>query len=212
MSPKEEVIKKLAFLLEEQRRKERFQEKARKYEKVKDILVYLAFFGTCIFAPKAAKIFTPFLRNKDYSSWKSFNLGYLRWTLNRLSKQKMVEVRETGGGRIVIITEKGRKKIFEYALNDLKISKLHKWDGRWRIVLYDISSRKKLITERIRKNLTNLGFIMIQESAYIIPYPCEREIELLKSFYALNQEIKLITACKIEDEELYKVYFGLNSS
>lgn len=212
MSPKEYPIKILAFLLEEQRRKERSQEKAKDYEKVKNILIYLAFFGTCIFAPKAIKIFKPIIKNPDYSSWKSFNLRYLKWTLNRLSKQKMVEVGEENGEKIVTITEKGMKNIFKYALNDLKIPKLNKWDGKWRLVLYDISARKRLSTEQIRKNLLRLGFIMIQESVYIFPYPCEREIELLRTYYALNREIKVITASKIEDEESYKTYFGLDKS
>ncbi|MBI3384787.1 CRISPR-associated endonuclease Cas2 [Candidatus Gottesmanbacteria bacterium] len=197
-------------MLEEQRRKEDFRDKAKNYEKVKNILIYLAFFGACIFAPKAVKIFKPILKDKDYSSWKSFNLRYLKWTLSRLSKQKMVDIKEENGDKVVIITEKGKKNIFKYALNDLKIPKLIKWDGKWRIVLYDIATRKRLSTERIRNNLLHLGFIMIQESVYIFPYPCEREIELLRTYYALNQEIKLITACKIEDEESYKTYFGLD--
>ncbi len=212
MSPKEDAIKTLAFLLEEQRRKERSQDKAKNYERVRNILIYLAFFGACIFAPKAVQIFKPILINKDYSSWKSFNLRYLKWTLNRLSKQKMVDIKEENGDKVVIITEKGKKNIFKYALNDLEIPKLSKWDGKWRLVVYDISTRKRLLTEQIRKNLLRLGFIMIQESVYIFPYPCEREIELLRTYYALNKEIKLITACKIEDEESYKTYFGLDRS
>src|SRR3989338_9675388 len=106
MSPKEDATKTLAFLLEEQRRKERFYDKTKNYERVKDILIYLTFFGTCIFAPKAIKIFRPILKDKDYSSWKSFNLRYLKWTLNRLSKQKMVDIREENGDKVVIITQK----------------------------------------------------------------------------------------------------------
>ena len=209
MSPQEDVIKELAFLLEEQRKKERSDEKAKSYAKVKDILIYLAFFGTCFFAPNAVKIFKPLLVNKEYNSWKPFNTRYLKWTLSRLSKEKMIDVKETDGGRIVTITKKGKKKILRYALSDLKIAKLPNWDGKWRIVLYDISSRKKVITENIRNDLLRLGFLMIQESVYIIPYPCSREIGLLKSFYALNQEVKLITACRIDDEEAYKTYFDL---
>lgn len=210
MSPQEDTIKILAGLLEEKRKNERREEQNKKYEKVKDVLLFIAFFGTCVFAPKTTEIFRPLIKHNDYYSWKKFNLGYLKWNLARLAKAKIIEVDGDKEEKTITITDKGKRKILKYALEDLEVPQTKKWDGKWRIVLYDINAKKRRTAQLIRENLLRLGFIQWQESVYLFPYYCVKQIELLRNYYQLDKEIKLVTACSIEDEEPYKEYFGLN--
>ncbi|MGB9883026.1 MAG: CRISPR-associated endonuclease Cas2 [Microgenomates group bacterium] len=56
------------------------------------------------------------------------------------------------------------------------------WDGLWRLVIFDINETDKVIREKLRKKLRQLGFAMWQESVYITPHPLTDEInEYLKS-------------------------------
>ncbi len=210
MSLNEEAIKTLTKLLEEKRIKERKEEQGEKYEKVKDVLIFLGFFGACLLAPKAGtELLTPLIKRPEYNSWKKLNKSYLKWTIKRLANQKMVEIKSDGEEQIVTITDNGKKKILKYAMEDLDISKPKSWDGKWRIVMYDIKEKNRRLAQLIRETLTRLGFIVFQESVYLFPYPCDREIEYLRSYYNLSSEIKYIVANHIEDEEVYKDYFDL---
>ncbi len=127
-----------------------------------------------------------------------------------MAKQKIVDIKSDGESEIVTLTENGRMKILKYAMEDLEITKPDHWDGKWRIVLYDISNRKRYLAQLIRNNLLRFGFTAMQESVYIFPYPCDKQIEYLRCYYGLNKEIKYIIASHIEDEEAYKDYFGLS--
>jgi len=51
-----------------------------------------------------------------------------------------------------------------------------KWDGKWRIVYYDISEKDKNIRKQLREKLWELGFGMIQESVYISPFDVAEDL------------------------------------
>jgi hypothetical protein len=209
MSPNEEVIKHLAILLEKREKREIDERENIKYKKVKDVVIYLAIVGACIFAPKSLSLFKPLFSRFQRNSWKKFNKQGLKWTINRLEREKVVVIESRGEEQIVTITKKGQRKIIKYALDDLDIPKPKKWDGKWRLVLYDISRKKRHLAQILRRHLQRYGFLSLQESVYIYPYPCTQEIEFLRSYYDLGKEIKLLVASLIEDEIAYKEYFGL---
>lgn len=161
-------------------------------------------------APKtASSLISTFWRENEWNDWKRFNTAYLRQTLRRLEKQKLVEIKEIGGRQRIIITQTGKRRILEYSIDELKIVKTKRWDKKWRIVIYDIPKSKKPLQELVREILKNLGFYPIQESVYIIPYPCYKEIEFLRSYYNLSPFIKYLLVEKLEDDSAYKTYFGL---
>ena len=51
-----------------------------------------------------------------------------------------------------------------------------RWDGRWRIVIFDILEKKRKTREALRKKLLSLGFGMWQRSVYITPHDVQEEI------------------------------------
>jgi len=211
MSLQEESIKSLALLLADKRRRENREEGNKKTLTIKDILIFLTVFGVCVFAPNSLSVLKPLIiKPKDFDYWKKFNKRRLKWTLKRLKKEKIVEIQEKNNETLISITQNGHKRILKYAIEDLQIIKPDKWDGKWRFVLYDIPKSKKNLANKLRRHLQGYGFTALQESVYLFPYPCNKEIEFIRSYYNLNREIKLITAFKIEDEEAYKEYFGLS--
>jgi phenylacetic acid degradation operon negative regulatory protein len=95
-------------------------------------------------------------------------------TVSKLLSVGEIEKIEKNGKLFYRLTSKGSKKLKE----DIPIFKLasQPWDGRWRIVIFDIKEEKRFLREALRDKLLSLGFGMWQKSVYIIPYNIEQEI------------------------------------
>lgn len=167
-----------------------------------------------IFAPKLS--YAVNFHDENNPSWKElekyskyYNLRSLRRTLKRLEKQRMVVVKETSDEQVVELTEKGKVRVIKYAIGDFDIKKPDKWDGKWRIVIYDVSEKNKDVRDILRSILKRLGFLKLQGSVYLLPYPCEREIRFLRAYYGLDNDVTMLVTSKIENDEAYKQYFAI---
>lgn len=71
------------------------------------------------------------------------------------------------------ITDKGeervRKQISKYLLEQVS------WDGKWRMVIFDIEESHRVVRDRLRRFLRSVGFGYLQRSIWISPFPA-REI------------------------------------
>lgn len=184
-----------------------------KYARVKQVLALLGK-GTLLLAaflaPKSATIFLPLVKeSSDWDTWKQFNPSYLKRTLKRLERQKEVETSVENGRQIIRLTKNGKRKILKYSLDSIFIDKPKKWDGKWRLVLYDIPSGDRKISEFVRETLKRLGFYQIQESVYILPYACFNQIEFLRQYCGLGNKVQYMLVEDIENDSAYKTYFGL---
>ena len=141
---------------------------------------------------------------KKYPNKKVYDNFY------KLRKQGLVDFYKKNNQIYISLTEKGKKKAGWMQIDALKIKKPKKWDGKWRILLFDIMETKKFHREALRGKLIELGFRLLQKSAWIIPYECKDEIGLLKSFFGLSdKEVKLAVASNIEGEKELKEKFKL---
>ncbi len=191
-------------------------ERERTYASVKHILTYLgigATIATAFVSPNAAgaiakTFFSPSF-SYDPEGWKRYNKGYLRQSLRRLEAQKLVQYAVADGQDIVTITKEGKTKILKYALENLEIKKPKVWDGKWRVVIYDIPARDRSLQWVIRDALKSMGFYQMQESVYLFPYPCYDEVEFLRSFYGVGAMVKYLLVTKLEDDTSYREYFGV---
>ena len=42
-----------------------------------------------------------------------------------------------------MLTKFGKRRIIKYALDELSIEKPKQWDGRWRMIIYDVDEKRK---------------------------------------------------------------------
>lgn len=202
-------LKKLAILLEKQIKQEKRESV---YVSVKEVLSFLAkgsILAFSLVAPKTLRLLKSSGRQYEAGVWKRYNLSYLKRTIRRLEKQKLVEIKEQGKQQVIRISQAGKEKVLRYAIGALKIKIPESWDQRWRIVIYDVPEKRKNLRALLRNYLKNLGFVEIQKSVYLTPFPCEEQIEFLRSFYDLGENIRIIRADKIENEKTYKEYFDI---
>ncbi len=182
--------------------------------KVKDVLTLLGvgiFITGSFLIPGLPLLAKPILeknRQQETNEWGKFNAWRLKQIMKRLHAQKLVEVAETQSGYIVQITEKGKQRLLKYDLEAMALVK-KKWDGKWRIVIYDVSESKKQRRRLFQKILKKLELLQLQKSVYLTPYPCENEIEYLRQIYTIGSEVVLLTVSGLENEQAYKKYFGL---
>ena len=124
-------------------------------------------------------------------------------------KQKLVKIQEHDGDQVVTLTKNGKRRVLKYSLGDLTIDKQKNWDGKWRLVLYDVSNNRRVLRDLFREMLKSLGFYQLQESVWIYPYPCENQISFLREYYGVGNEVIYVVAKKLEDDTPYRTYFGV---
>ncbi len=182
-------------------------------EKLKRILLLLAG-GTglamILVMPGTARLFKDFIKDdSSWKEWKKFNIGYLRRALKKLEAKKLVQIEEIGNKAVVKLTDDGIKKVLEANLDRLKIDKPSNWDGKWRLIFYDILDGKKETRDKFRKILRSMNFYPLQESVYLHAFPCDKEVEFLRHYLGIAGEVRMILAEKIENDQLFRDYFGL---
>jgi DNA-binding PadR family transcriptional regulator len=182
--------------------------------KTKDVMLLLAtgaFVAGSIIIPTLPFLAKPIInakRKKEDNEWKKFNQARLKQVLKRLHKAKLVEVVYEDNSPVVRISEKGRKKLLRYDLDTVTLKK-EKWDGKWRLVIYDIFSAKRSERYLFQTALKKLQFLRVQKSVYLCPYPCFDEIEYIRQLYGLGGEVTVLTVTGLENQQAYKEYFGL---
>ena len=107
------------------------------------------------------------------------------------------------------ITPNGEKYLLkETAYESLNDKKNKKWDGKWRVLIFDIPEKKKAIRERIRYTLTDIGFMRLQDSVWIYPYDCEDLITLLKADLKIGKDVLYMIVEELEYDQPVQSYFG----
>ncbi len=130
-------------------------------------------------------------------------------TFKRLENQRLVEMREKNGKTVITITEKGKKRLLAYDFEEMRILKPKKWDGKWRIVGFDIPEKQKKAREALRHKLKELGFLQIQKSLFLHPYSCREEVEFTGEIFQINKYIIFIEAASVTNEDCLKRKFEI---
>ncbi len=147
---------------------------------------------------------------KQFESSKHFDRKQIRNSINHLRRQKLIEyIADKDGKTIVKITKKGETKLRAFAIDLIAIKKPKKWDGKWRLVMFDIPMRFTKGREALRYHLKELDFFQFQKSAWIYPYPCEDEIIFIADFFGLGKHVEVLTVESILRDEKVRTYFRL---
>lgn len=180
-----------------------------KSEIVKDIFGSFLIAGAVTIAATSPYFIVNLL--KSCGKFKKYPKLRITDTFARLKREGLIKTRWENNQIYIKLTSDGKKKTGIYQIDSLKINNPKKWDGKWRIVIFDIVELRKSHREAFRGKLKELGFLVIQKSVLVHPFPCQDEIALLRDFFGLNEDnIRLIIAEKIENETELKKFFGLN--
>ena len=124
------------------------------------------------------KLMRPTFRDltDSYESW-AYRNGLLR-QVNTLEKQQLLEGNpDAGADRLYRLTEQGR--LHALGGRDPDQQWTRPWDGRWRLVLFDVPVAQRTRRERLRRYLRARGFGCLQGSVWVTPDPLQSEREIL---------------------------------
>ena len=210
MNDYEDLTKQLSELILQEKEDLQIAERHRKLKKILFLLARGSALALIITAPQTAKLFKGFLKDKsNWNDWKIFNENYLRRTIRSLEKQNIIEIKQENGLEVVKLTDNGRKKVLKYSLSEIGVVKPEYWDKKWRLIFYDVKKNKNVIRDHFRDYLISMGFYPLQESVYLHAYPCEKEVEFLRSYLGIRGEVRMVIAEQIENDQLFREYFSV---
>ena len=129
--------------------------------------------------------------------------------VERMKQKKLVRIYEKNGREVIEITELGKKKVLSYDLENIKITRPKKWDGCWRIIIFDIPEKNKKARRALNFKLKNMEFFPLQKSVFVCPFECDDEVEFVVEFFGVKRHIRKILAKKIENDEFLKNFYNL---
>ena len=127
---------------------------------------------------------------------------------NQLERRGYVEKESTKDGIVVKINSFGKKKILKYNLLDLKPPQ-EKWDGKWRLVFFDVDKHHNARRDDLRHYLKQIGMEMFQESVFISPYNVTDQVKYLREILDIPNSIKIARLDRVENEDELKEIFDL---
>jgi phenylacetic acid degradation operon negative regulatory protein len=124
------------------------------------------------------KLMWPTFRNltDSYESW-AYRNGLMR-RMASLERQQLLERNlASPDDRVYRLTWQGR--LHALGGRDPQVRWAREWDGRWRLVLFDVPTAQNSHRVRLRRYLRDKGFGYLQKSVWITPDSLEEERQIL---------------------------------
>ena len=175
----------------------------------KEILKYLLLAGVVTVAASSPYFVLGLMRSKS-SHGSQRRIGKQKSSFAYLKRKGLIEARKIGHDIEVKLTPEGKKRAGKYQIDDLSIPRPKKWDGKWRVVIFDISTESNFVRNVFRRKLKEFGFQPIQMSVWVYPFPCEAEIDLLRQFLGANKnQIRVMEVTKMEGDQFLRSKFDV---
>lgn len=120
--------------------------------------------------------------------------------ISYLKKMGYIEYFLEGKEAFWEITKKGKDKFERYQILNPVISKPSKWDGKWRVVIFDVPNKNKTRRDGFRRKIVELGFEKVQESVYVYPFECALAVSNLAELYMISNNVLIMISEVIQGE------------
>lgn len=174
----------------------RISEKQKEILKAIGICVVLA---GAIIAPNIVQLLKPINNRAKYQYKRS---------LKKLIKNDVIYL----FGEEIKLTPKGKELIKKIQFEEIDINRPDQWDGNWHLVCYDIPEDKKRVRDYFRRKLINLGFKIIQDSLWVIPYECKEEIAVISQNLGISPFVAYLNTTYLPNQDKLIKYFNLQNN
>lgn len=180
----------------------------RRDAKQKILLLLLS--GVALGLSKSPKGYFKILKSIP-EDWRQIKTERLYRVVREFYNDRLVDYKEDKDGFVkIILTKEGQNKALKFKLDEMEINKSAKWDGEWRIVIFDIPEKFKKAREAMRIKLKELGFLELQKSVFVLPYECEDEINFIMEVFMIRSFVRFVRAKSFTNDEQLKIKFGLS--
>ncbi|MDO8624083.1 MAG: hypothetical protein Q7R54_01890 [bacterium] len=156
-----------------------------------------------LLAPKMTRLLTHLDRGKTHRKELYQRITAATY---RLQQRGLIDA---SSGHIEL-TKRGVDSIERILMREYKIPEPIHWDGKWRMLLFDIREKRRTIRSRLRYLLEAAGFVRLQDSVWIHPYPCDEFVLLVRAHLASGVgELRYVIADALEADRKLRDYFYL---
>jgi hypothetical protein len=138
--------------------------------------------GVATVAPNAMQLVKYFIPEDDIKRHYKYRANH---SLKKLITDGYVHEKIINGRKTFSLTNKGKLRY-----ESLKEKRVTRWDGKWRLVSFDVYEKNRNKRDLLRKELQSYGFQMIHQSTWAYPYPCDEYIALLKSDLSFGKNVQ----------------------
>ena len=135
-----------------------------------------------------------------------------RWRYNRamayLARSEEITLTTEKNHVFVELTRKGKLRALMTRL-DQDFKKPQTWDGKWRVIMWDIPENSKQQRNRIRALVKDLGFYQLQKSVFVRGFALPASAVQYLRESELLQYIRFIRADKFDNDSALKRNFKL---
>ena len=171
-------------------------------EVILSTLLIVGVVAVAVAMPNAVQLF------KYFKPRNTSERAKIKRSVTCLEKGGFIKKKNENDG-IFVLTPKGEMRALRYKIDTMRIPRQKKWDGRWRIVMFDIPEKKLQARRAINFALKKLGCAQYQKSVFITPFPCKEEIDFIGECFDVRSHIRIILAHSIEGDRGLKKTFGL---
>ncbi len=142
--------------------------------------------------------------------WKRIDQRSIKRSVGRLCSDKLVKeiIRPDGSFRLVLTDEGKRQARIRSLFGDsICFKNARRWDKKWRIVIFDIPEKERGFRDILREHLRELNFYKLQQSVFVSPNPCEKQIAELVSLYRAEPFVRVMTVDWIDNGKKLRDYF-----
>lgn len=163
-----------------------------------------------VIAESSFVISTMFSRKSFYEKSVILEFGCKPWqinnTLKRLEKGKYIKSKKEK----FYLTPKGLLHANYYKLKNIKLNPSEKWDGKWRLIIFDIPETTRAIRDVLRGKLREWNCYKIQQSVFVYPFSCEKEIIAINKILEIEPCVKIFSVNDLgEIEKTVKQHYNL---
>ena len=121
--------------------------------------------------------------------------------IRSLYRSKLINFQEgVDGTATITLTDRGERRALTYQISKMRIKLPARWDGKWRLVMFDIPERFKKARDALRARLKQIGFREFQRSVFIHPFECKNEIDFIIEFYQVRPWVRYAIVDSIDNE------------
>lgn len=130
--------------------------------------------------------------------------------IKRLARRRLVRYEEREGETFIVVSKDGASELRKFTFEELRIPPVSQWDGKWRIVLFDIPEEFKRGREALRHKLREIGFYPLQRSVFVFPHECHDEVDFITNFCGVERYVEYATCDGLSTNEVTaRKYFDL---
>jgi len=128
-----------------------------------------------------------FSRGSLVQKLRKLEPGYKKWEINRaitrFERDGFLGKRKGG----ISVTTRGMDRVNLYAYKRLLFSlPTKKWDRKWRMIIFDIPEHKRNLRHLFREKMKEWNCAKIQQSVFVTPFDCEKELEDLTTILRIG--------------------------